>query len=104
MRYYVDLRIMEMVKETDIDLAFMAPETYHEYCDNKTRDIITEVWRVQKEDKTYGLLNISYTKDKPNYMIDQLRKNMFESNKVKQINLVRFEVPTEWFVNATKDL
>lgn len=97
MKYYVDKRIMEIVKEEDLDLNFMAPESYYEYCGNETDFMITEVWKVQKEDKTYGLLDVNYTIDTPNNMINMERDSMMEKNKVKGLFLVRFIVPKEWF-------
>lgn len=34
MKYYVDVRVHEIVPETKLNLVYMAPELYYEYCDS----------------------------------------------------------------------
>lgn len=44
MRYYYDKRTDEIVSEKEIDIAWMAPETYFEIIESASKDIYTEVW------------------------------------------------------------
>lgn len=99
MRYFYDTRIGEIVSEDMIDLKFMAPETYYEYCDSKSEDIIIEVWAVDEHRR----INVSYSKNDSGEYRNNLRRCIFEENNVKPLFLTRYEVPTEWFEQTLKD-
>lgn len=93
MKYYVDERKMEVVSEKDIDIQFMAPETYYEYACSGDNFSFKEVWYVGDGKR----INVHYSKDEPQDIIVMKRESIFKENGVRPIFLIRFEVPKEIF-------
>lgn len=65
MKYYVDVRVHEIVPETKLNLFYMASELYYEYCDSGVENQIKEVWKCRSDKEVEYVLPVeNYGTDK----------------------------------------
>ncbi len=101
MKYYVDIRIHEVVPETRLNLNYMAPELYYEYCDSCVENQIKEVWRCESGREIEYVLPIE------NYGTDKemnLRMAYFNAVGEMPMYLQKFVVPHSWYEEKIKEI
>lgn len=101
MKYYVDIRIHEVVPETRLNLNYMAPELYYEYCDSGVENQIKEVWKCESGRA------IEYVYPVDNYGTDKemnLRMAYFNVIGEVPVLLRKFEVPHSWYTGKMKEI
>lgn len=101
MKYYVDIRVHEIVPETKLNLVFMAPELYYEYCDSGVENQIKEVWKCRSGKEVEYVLPVE------NYGTDKemnLRMAYFNAIGEVPVYLQKFEVPHSWYVEKMKEI
>lgn len=98
MRYYFDRRRNEIVNEDEININYLAPEVYYEYCEN-TFDAFTEKWYVGND----SYLDIFYTmEDIGNEKVQYIRRYMFDKYNTEPMKLCIFYVPSEEYHKTLK--
>ena len=105
MKYFVDKRIMRIVKETDLDMSMLAPEMYYEYRKSSLDGVIKENWYVGNGKCLDFVISLEEIE---NSLIDDIvsfkRDLHFKKHNVKPIYLMSYGVPEKWFNEETKDL
>ena len=93
MRYFYDMRSERLYREDEINLNFVAPECYYEYCESPI-DIVIEEWYVNDK----GNISVSYTIDDLTHgHVESIRKAIFNESNVEPIYLIRFSVPSKQY-------
>lgn len=101
MKYYVDIRIHEIVPETRLNINYMAPELYYEYCDSGVENQIKEVWKCKSGRE------IEYAYPVDNYGTDKemnLRMAYFNAIGEVPVLLQKFVVPHSWYEEKMKEV
>lgn len=98
MRYYFDRRRNEIVNEDEINIDYLAPEVYYEYCENHMNYFI-EVWCMENN----KFLKVAYsTIDCEQGLVNDIRDEMFKKYNLEPIFLSEYYVPSEQFHQALK--
>lgn len=95
-KYYVDKRIMEIVKS--LDTSYMAPELYYEYLCGRDDHTIVEKWACGNQQ----FINFYVDKNEPHKAL--ARKIHMENHKANPIYLESYTVPKSWFDEEIKKL
>jgi len=100
MRYFVDKRIMEVVKEDELDFNMLAPEMYYEYRKGVNEGIIIEKWQLPNGK------NIDFASATGDQMKSKQREAHFKRHGCydEYKYLIAYTVPPSWFKEQIEEL
>ena len=98
MKYYVDLRTMELEDEITLNVNFLAPELYYEF-GKSYGNFYKETWYVGNG----GYLDFAFSeKDLELGTVKEQRDNHFKYHNAEPVFLKKFLVPPKKFEEALK--